>query len=144
MEAIVTAVPHEDISRRIIGAAMHVYNKLGSGFNEELYDRAMRVALEMQGLGFESQKTVEIYFEGAAVGLYYLDFLVEGKVVVELKALPELNSSHLAQTITYLAGTGCQIGLLINFGTSELKWRRVFPPRHVQAQPQHLTRRQGS
>lgn len=133
-------IPHEKLTYRIIGAAMHVYNKLGSGFNEELYDRAMRVALEMQGLGFESQKVVEIFFEGAAVGLYYLDFLVEGKVVVELKALPELNSSHLAQTITYLTGTGCQIGLLINFGTSELKWCRVFPPNRIQVQPQTIAR----
>ena len=137
-----TTIPHEDITRRVIAAAMHVYNKLGSGFNEELYDRAMRVALEMQGLSFEAQKTVEIFFEGAAVGLYYLDFLVEGKVVVELKALPELNSSHLAQTITYLTGTGCQVGQLINFGTSKLEWRRVFPPRHVQAQPQTISRHQ--
>lgn len=134
-------IPHEKLTYQIIGAAMRVYNKLGSGFNEELYDRAMRVALEMRGLGFESQKVVEIFFEGAAVGLYYLDFLVEGKVVVELKALPELNSSHLAQTITYLTGTGCRIGLLINFGTSELKWRRVFPPNHIQAQPQTSARR---
>src|SRR5262249_39470906 len=133
-----TVTPYEDITRRIIAAAMHVYNKLGSGFNEELYDRAMRVALEMQGLGFESQKTVEIFFEGAAVGLYYLDFLVEGKVVVELKALPELNSSHLAQTITYLTGTGCEVGLLINFGTSKLEWRRIFPPKRVHMQPHAL------
>ena len=76
------------------------------------------------------------------MGLYYLDFLVEGKVVVELKALPELNSSHLAQTITYLTGTGCPVGLLINFGTSKLEWRRVLPPKHVQAQQQTTTRRQ--
>ena len=124
--------PHEDLTRRVIAASMHVYNRLGSGFNEALYDRAMCVALEMQGLGFESQRSVEIFFEGASVGLYYLDFLVEGKVVVEIKALPELNSSHLAQTITYLTGTGCQVGLLINFGTSKLEWRRVFPPRRVQ------------
>src|SRR5215216_627631 len=99
MEVLVDVVPHQEITRRIIAAALHVYHTLGSGFNEELYDRAMRVALEKQGLSFESQKTVEIFFEDAAVGLYYLDFLVEGKVVVEIKALPELNSSHLAQTI---------------------------------------------
>jgi GxxExxY protein len=136
-----TTAPHEDITRRVIGAAMHVYNKLGSGFNEALYDRAMCVALDMQQLGFESQKSVEIFFEGASVGLYYLDFLVEGKVVVELKALPELNSSHLAQTITYLTGTGCQVGLLINFGTNKLEWRRVFPPVHVQAQAPYTLRR---
>jgi GxxExxY protein len=139
----VSAAPYENITHRIIAAAMHVYNKLGSGFNEELYDRAMRVALEMQGLGFESQKAVDIYFEGTAVGLYYLDFLVEGVVVVELKALPELNSSHLGQTITYLTGTGCLVGLLINFGTSKLEWRRVFPPKRVQVQPQTAARRQS-
>ena len=138
-----TSAPHEDLTYRIVAAAMHVHNKLGSGFNEALYDRAMHVALEMQGLGFEPQKAVEIFFEDAAVGLYYLDFLVEGKVVVELKALPELNSSHLAQTITYLTGTGCRVGLLINFGTSKLEWRRVYPPKHVQAQQQALAQRHG-
>ena len=108
-----TTAPYQDITHRIIAA--------------------MSVALEMQGLGFESQKAVEIFFEDAAVGLYYLDYLVEHTVVVELKALSELNSSHLAQTITYLTGTGCRVGLLINFGTSKLEWRRVFPPQHVQA-----------
>jgi GxxExxY protein len=136
-------IPHEDITYRIIAAAIYVHNKLGSGFKEEVYDRAMRVALEIQNLSFESQKAVDIYFEGTAVGLFYLDFLVEGKVVVELKALPELTSSHLGQTITYLTGTGCSVGLLINFGTSKLEWRRVFPPRHVQNQPQTALRRQG-
>src|SRR5262245_45933055 len=124
--------PYHHTTRRIIAAAMHVYNKLGSGFNEKVYDHAMRVALTLQGLGFESQKAVEIFFERTAVGLYYLDFLVESCVVVELKALPELNSSHLAQAVTYLTGTGCPVGLLINFGTSKLEWRRVLPPKRVQ------------
>ncbi len=127
------SIPHENITHRVIGAAFAVYNTLGSGFNEAIYDRAMRAALEKQGLAFESQKAVEIFFEGTAVGLFYLDFLVEEKVVVEIKALPELNSSHLAQTITYLTATGCYVALLINFGTNRLEWRRVLPPRHVQA-----------
>jgi GxxExxY protein len=137
-----STILHEDITYRIIAAAIHVHNKLGSGFKEEVYDRAMRVALGMQNLGFESQKAVDIYFEDTAVGLFYLDFLVKGKVVVELKALPELTSSHFGQTITYLTSTGCEVGLLINFGVSKLEWRRVLPPKHVQEQSQTVARRQ--
>jgi GxxExxY protein len=137
-----TSIPHQNVTGRIIVASMHVYNTLGSGFNEAVYDKAMSVALEMQGLAFESQKPVEVFFEGVAVGLYYLDFLVEQCVVLELKALPELTSSHLAQTITYLTSTGSSVGLLVNFGTSKLEWRRVLPPKRIQVSKLFLARQQ--
>jgi GxxExxY protein len=123
---------HEHITHRIIGAAMRVYNTLGSGFNEQIYDKAMAVALQGADLSFESQKPVEIFFEGTTVGLYYLDYLVESCIVVELKAISELNNHHLAQAVTYLKATSCPIALLINFGTDKLQWKRVLPPYRIQ------------
>jgi GxxExxY protein len=127
-EAAVQSIPHQDITHKIIAAALNVYDVLGSGFNEAIYDRAMGIALQKQMLGFESQRPVDIYFEGTAVGLYYLDYLVEEKVVLELKAVAELTSSHLAQAISYLVATRSNVGLLVNFGAGKLEWRRVLPP----------------
>lgn len=124
-------IPHQDITHKIIAAALNVYDVLGSGFNEAIYDKAMSVALQKQLLSFESQKPVDIHFEGTAVGLYYLDYFVEEAVVLELKAVTELTSGHLAQTISYLTATRSRVGLLINFGAGKLEWRRVLPPTRI-------------
>jgi GxxExxY protein len=120
--------PHEDITYKIIGAAMAVHRRLGPGRPEREYQRDMELELPRHGLNFEPQKVVEVYDQGVLIGLYILDFLVEDLVVVEIKALGWLDKSHLAQIITYLVATGCPVGLLINFGERSLKWRRVFPP----------------
>jgi len=120
--------PHEDITYKIIGAAMAVHRRLGPGRPEREYQRDMELELPRHGLNFEAQKVIEVYDQGVLIGMYILDFLVEGLVVVEIKALGWLDKSHLAQIITYLVATGCPVGLLINFGERSLKWRRVFPP----------------
>ena len=119
--------PHEDLTYRIIGAAMAVHRRLGPGQREVVYQRALEAEFEKVGLAFEAQKNLEVYDGGRLVGYYVPDFIVEGQVIVEIKAFATLHVKYLGQVITYLNHTGLQIGLLINFGERSLKPRRVFP-----------------
>jgi GxxExxY protein len=121
--------PHEDLTYKIIGCAMAVHRRLGAGLPEETYEKALIAEFEKAGLGFERQKEVQVHDGNVFVGFYFLDFLIEEKVVVELKALGFLDGSHLAQVITYLVATGLPVGLLIDFGGRSLKHRRILPPK---------------
>lgn len=123
--------PHADLTYKIIGAAMAVHRRLGPGYKEQVYQNALEQEFSEVGLSFEPQKAVEVYDQDVLVGLYYLDFLVEGKVVVEIKALSSLNTTHIVQVVTYLTATGCPIGLLLNFGQRSLVPKRIFPPKKV-------------
>jgi hypothetical protein len=108
-------IPHQELTYKIIGAAMAVYNELGPGYKEEIY-----------------QKALSILFKGTQVGLHYLDFLVEDKVVVEIKALSNLDNFCEAQVISYLKASGCEVGLLINFGEGKLIYKRILPPKKIK------------
>jgi GxxExxY protein len=119
--------PHEDITYRINGAAMAVHRRLGPGHKEEVYQRALEAEFEKVGLSFEAQKNLEVHDEGRLVGYYIPDFIVEGKVIVEIKAFATVHQKYLGQVITYLNHTGLAVGLLINFGERSLRPRRVFP-----------------
>ena len=119
--------PHEEITYRIIGAAMAVHRRLGPGHKEIIYQRALEAEFEKTALAFEAQKNLEVYDEGRLVGYYIPDFIVEGQVIVEIKAFATLHQKYLGQVITYLNQTGLPIGLLINFGERSLRPRRVFP-----------------
>ncbi|MBM4465943.1 MAG: GxxExxY protein [Chloroflexi bacterium] len=119
--------PHEDITYRINGAAMAVHRRLGPGHKEEVYQRALEAEFEKVGLSFEAQKNLEVYDEGRLVGYYIPDFIVEDKVIVEIKAFATVHQKYLGQVITYLNHTGLAVGLLINFGERSLRPRRVFP-----------------
>lgn len=119
--------PHEDITYRIIGAAMAVHRRLGPGHKEIVYQRALEDEFEKVGLAFEAQKNLEVYYEGRLVGYYIPDFIVEGKVIVEIKAFATLHVKYLGQVITYLNHAGLPIGLLINLGERSLRYCRVFP-----------------
>ena len=120
--------PHEDLTFQIIGCAMAVHRQLGTGWPEKVYERSLSLELEQTKVGFEQQKTVDVFHHDTLVGYYVLDFLVEGKVVVELKALGFLDNSHLAQITTYLTATHLPVGLLIDFGGRSLRYRRIRPP----------------
>ena len=129
---LTTAIPVPDVTYRIIGAAMSVHNALGPGLKESAYQKALSSAMREDGLSFEEEKPVEIAVDDEQVGLLYLDHLVEGTVVVEEKALSHLlTNEEVAQTITYLAATGAQVGLLLNFGRRKLEYKRILPPRKV-------------
>jgi GxxExxY protein len=119
--------PHENITYRIIGAAMAVHRRLGPGHKEDVYQRALEAEFEKVGLGFEAQKNIEVYDGECLVGYYIPDFIVEEKVIVEIKVFATLHQKYLGQVITYLNCTGLAIGLLINFGERSLRPRRVFP-----------------
>jgi GxxExxY protein len=127
--------PHEDLTYRIIGAAMAVHNRLGPGHKEEVYQRALEAQSAEEGLAFEAQKMLEVYDNGLLVGYYVPDFIYEEKVVVEIKAFSTLPRKYLGQVVTYLNHTGLPIGYLINFGERRLNRRRVFPSSQAARYP---------
>jgi GxxExxY protein len=134
--------PYDSLTYQIIGCAMAVHRNLGPGLRENTYQRALAVSLVEANLSYEPQKLLEVYdrpMNGQLVGYYIPDFIVEDKIIVEIKALSNLDNTHLAQLIGYLAVTGCPIGLLINFGERSLRYRRVFPPKKVS---EHIINRQ--
>ena len=116
---------HEDITRQIIGAAMKVHSALGNGFQEVIYQRALAIELSFQGLSFEREKEMEIFYRDQPIGTRRVDFFVENCVMVEIKALTKLEDVHLAQAINYLEAYQMEIGLLINFGAKSLEFKRV-------------------
>lgn len=126
--------PLDDLTFRIIGHAMDVHTEFGPGYRENTYHRDMEVRFDKDGLSYQSEPWQEVYDsdEGQIlIGYYIPDFIVEEKVVVEIKALPNLDNSHIAQLIGYLATTNCEVGLLINFGTRSMQHQRVFPPKNI-------------
>lgn len=131
-----------DLTYRIIGAAMAVHNALGPGYKEEVYERALAVELRRQGISCEQQFRVEVEYEGYPVALFFFDLFVEAKVVVEVKAFGhQLTNDELAQVINYLKASQAPVGLLINFGRRSLEYRRVFPGSAAQdGLPQRLGR----
>ena len=117
---------YSDITRKIIGAAMKVHSTLGNGFQEVIYQRALAIEMAEQGLTFQRELEMQIYYRAQEIGTRRVDFLVEDKVMVELKALTMLEDVHLAQAINYLEAYNLEIGLLINFGAKSLEYRRVI------------------
>ncbi len=117
-----------DLTYRIIGAAMAVHNRIGPGFKEEVYEKGLSVELNHQNIANDRQYPISVDYEGEQIGLFYLDLLVEGQVVVEVKALShQLTNDERAQVINYLKATGAKVGLLFNFGRRVLEYKRIFP-----------------
>lgn len=118
----------EDITYKIIGAAMKVHNTLGNGFQEVIYQRCLAIELERAGLSFAREQEHSIFYEGIDVGTRRADFVVENTVIVEIKALINLEDVHLAQAKNYVVAYDFEIGLLINFGSTSLQYKKVFHP----------------
>lgn len=116
---------HEDITRRIIGCAMRVHTTLGNGFQEVIYQRALAIEFELEKLSFEREMEMSIYYRDRNIGSRRVDFFVDSKIMVELKALIKLEDVHLAQAMNYLEAYQMEIGLLINFGAKSLEFKRV-------------------
>lgn len=125
-------ISHQDLTYEIIGAAMEVHSDLGPGYKEEIYQKALEIELRNRKIQVEPQKSIEIRFKGEMVGWQLLDFFVDDKVVVEIKALSKLDTDHEAQIISYLKATDSEIGLLINFGTRRLEYKRILPPKKIR------------
>jgi GxxExxY protein len=114
---------HSELTEKIIKEAYFVFNSLGYGFLEKVYENALHKRLNEQGLETKQQYPINVFFEGELVGEYYADLIVEYKVIVELKAIQELNKIHETQLVNYLKATEIEIGLLINFGP-KLEFKR--------------------
>jgi len=114
-----------ELSDRIIGCAIRVHKALGPGFLEKIYEQALGMELLKAGLPFEQQKLVVVSYDGKPIGDHRLDLLVEGKVVLELKACKAFEDVHFATLRSYLKATGCPLGLLINFARPTLEVKRV-------------------
>ena len=118
----------DEITYKINGCAMRVHNTLGNGFQEVIYQRCLAIELEKSGLLFDREKEHAIYYDGYEVGVRRADFVVENSVVVELKALTNLEDVHLAQAKNYVVAYGFEVGLLINFGGTSLQFKKVYNP----------------
>jgi GxxExxY protein len=122
----------DDITYRINGCAMKVHNTLGNGFQEVIYQRCFALELEEAGINFGREIEQLIFYKGLEVGTRRADFIVENKVIVELKALINLEDVHLAQAKNYVVAYDFPIGLLINFGANSLQFKKIFNPKYNQ------------
>ncbi len=123
---------YDDLTHKIIGCAMKVHSTLGNGFQEVIYQRALKIEMEKQGLGFKREMEMAIYYDGIDIGTRRVDFFVEDAVMVELKAIIKLEDVHLAQAMNYCQAYGLPIGLLINFGSKSLEFKRVYNVNHPE------------
>lgn len=121
--------PLSDLTGRIIGCAMEVHRIIGNGFQEVIYQRALAIEMAQNKISFSREHEMDIYYKGQRIGLRRVDFFVEGKIMLELKAVVQLDDMHLAQAINYLEIYGLDIGLLINFGNRSLQFKRVMKPK---------------
>ena len=115
-----------DLTEKIIGCFYRVYNTLGYGFLEKVYENALAIEFEKEGLKFGKQVGIEVLYDEKIVGTYVADFIVEGKVVVEVKALVGFGGTEKAQLLNYLKATGIEVGLLLNFGKKADFERMLF------------------
>lgn len=117
---------HEAITNKIIKGFYNVYNTLGFGFLEKVYERALYLELKSMGLRVEKQKPIKVTYKGDDVGDYFADLIVEDLVIIELKAAEGLAEEHELQLINYLKATNIEVGLLLNFGRSATIKRKIF------------------
>jgi GxxExxY protein len=119
----------EEITYKIIGCCMKIHNILGNGFQEVIYQRCLNIELKRTGLQFGREVEQNIFYEGIQVGTRRADFTVEDKVIVELKAVINLENVHLAQAKNYVVAYNFPVGLLINFGSTSLQYKKIFNPK---------------
>lgn len=117
---------YSELTAKIIKLAIKVHKALGPGFVEKIYQRALYLEFKNDNLDFEREKQIYIHYYKANLGYERVDFIIENKVIVELKAVEKINDIHLAQMISYLKASGCQIGLILNFAVKRLEIKRVI------------------
>ncbi len=126
------AVAINDLTHQVIGCAMAVHNYLGNGFQEAIYQRALAIELKNNGIDFEREKSMAICYYGEQIGTRRVDFFIDERLMVELKAVEKIEDIHKTQAINYLEAFGVADGLLINFGGLSLEFKRVFNKKLVQ------------
>jgi GxxExxY protein len=127
----------DELTYKIIGCAMKVHNTLGNGFQEVIYQRCLAIELNKAGIRHSREKDQIIYYDGVEVGTRRADFIIEDKLVIELKALITLDDVHLAQAKNYTVAYDYPIGLLINFGGQSLQYKLIFNPKYQTSNSVH-------
>ena len=122
----------DDLTYKIIGCAMKVHSTLGNGFQEVIYQRALAIEMNKQGISFKRELEMPLYYEEEHIGTRRVDFLVEDKVMVELKAVIKMEDVHLAQGLNYLVAYNVDLGLLLNFGAQSLEVKRLRHPKNKE------------
>lgn len=120
-----TEILFKELSFAVVGAAMEVHKILGPGFLEAVYQAALAHELELRGIPFIQLLHLPITYKGVLAGDYVADFVIDGKVILEIKSVSKLNASHQAQAMHYLAATGYRLAILLNFGQGSLEQRRI-------------------
>lgn len=123
---------YSELTSQIIGCAMTVHNTLGNGFQEVIYQRALEIEMSFAGLYFKREFEMPIIYRDVQIGTRRVDFYVEDKVSVELKAISQLDDTHLAQGLNYLEAYNLEVGLLINFGERSLKFKRLLNKKYKE------------
>jgi len=125
---------NDKLTETIIGCAMEVHRRLGPGYLESVYEKALMIELKLAGLSCRSQVPIRVDYKGESVGDFVADAVVEGRVILELKACQILHLRHEAQVVNYLVATGYDIGLLMNFGSDSLQVKRKYRVFHHPSQ----------
>ena len=128
---------YSDITEKIIGCAMKVHKELGFGFQEYIYHRALEIELRKTDQKFVSEYEMPIYYAGEKIGLRRVDFFVDDKIMIEIKAVTILEDQHLAQALNYLEASASEIGLLFNFGSRSLQFKRLHNKKFRSQFPQN-------
>ncbi len=126
---------YKEITEKIIGAAMKVHAALGNGFQEVIYQRALEIEMEESGLKFARELSMPVYYKSRQIGERRVDFFVEEKIMVEIKAIIQLENVHLAQGKNYLEAYNMQVGLLLNFGSISLQFKRLENQKYKVLEP---------
>jgi GxxExxY protein len=132
---MVETMKYSELTGKIIGCAMEVHRELGNGFQEVIYQRALELEMHGQNISFEREYEMPIHYKGKNIGTRRVDFLVEEKISVELKAIIQLEDVHMAQAKNYLEAYNPEIGLLLNFGAKSLQFKRLINPKYNPANP---------
>lgn len=119
---------HPELSYKIMGILFEVHNRLGNGFEEKYYQRAVEKLLKLDKIDYAKELKADISFEGDRIGKYFLDFLIDEKIIVELKTVPELLPIHFRQVRSYLKVKKLQLGILANFRSRKLTYKRILNP----------------
>lgn len=122
---------YSEETSQIIACAMEVHKLLGNGFQEVIYQRALSIEMRLQGIEHTREKEMDIFYKGEKIGTRRVDFLVDDKISVEIKAVIQLEDVHLAQAINYLEAYNLEVGLLINFGSKSLDFKRVMNKKYI-------------
>ncbi len=127
--------PYQDLTFAVNGCSMTVLNEIGHGFHEKIYENALALAFEDKGLSFSQQKNYNVMFQGRSVGAFMPDFVVEDKIIVELKTIDKIGPIEKGQVLNYLRASKLALGLIFNFKNQKLEWQRIVLSKNISVNP---------